>query len=141
MSKEVGRPSELSEELMLKIRDLVLDGKSIKDMSEILDIPYATMRYWSATNYQSFTDKLLSYKHERMLRKAETNLEVLQDSEDERVNLQANTFVLETLGKKNYAKKTETDITSGGKPIIQIASEIVEKNNLNESNTSSEGNS
>ena len=45
------------------------------------------------------------------MNKAEANLEVLQESEDERVALQANTFIMETVGKKNYSKKTETEGT------------------------------
>ncbi len=104
---EVGRPTELSEELMLKIRDLILEGMSIKDMSEILGIPYATMRYWSATNYQSFTDKLLSYKHERIIQKAESNLEQLLEGDDDRIRADLSKFALETLSKKNYSKRTE----------------------------------
>ena len=63
----------------------------------------------------------------RAWEKAEANIEVLQESEDERVSLQANTFVLETIGKKNYSKKTESDITSGGKPIIVLSNEVANK--------------
>lgn len=112
---EVGRPSELNEELMLKIRDLVLEGMSIKDMSQVLEIPYATMRYWSATNYQSFSDKLLSYKHERIIQKAEANLEQLLEGEDDRIRADLSKFALETLSKKNYSKRT--DLTTNDKEI------------------------
>lgn len=107
---EVGRPSQLDDEqFLLKIRDLVIDNVTEKEIAKILDIPLGTWDYWKWKNYQGFNDKLLSYKHERMLRKAEANIEVLQESEDERVNLQANTFVLETLGKNKYSKKTEQE--------------------------------
>lgn len=115
--KEVGRPSQLDDEqFLLKIRDLVIDNVSEKEIAKILDIPLGTWDYWKWKNYQGFNDKLLSYKHERMLRKAEANIEVLQESEDERVNLQANTFVLETLGKNKYSKKTEQE----GKLTLEI---------------------
>ncbi len=125
-----GRPSELdSEQFSLKIKELYLDGKNDKQIQEILEIPSGTWDYWKWKNYQGFADKLLSYKHERMIQKAEANIEVLQESEDERVNLQANTFVLETLAKNKYSKRTDTDITTGGKPIIQIAEAIVNKQN------------
>ena len=114
---EVGRPSQLDDEqFLLKIRDLVIDNVSEKEIAKILDIPLGTWDYWKWKNYQGFNDKLLSYKHERMLRKAEANIEVLQESEDERVNLQANTFVLETLGKHKYSKKTEQE----GKLTLEI---------------------
>lgn len=109
--KELGRPSLLDEHLFRKIKDLVIEGKNLREVSEALDISYATMRDWEYENYLSFSDKMLSYKHERMLKKAEANIEVLQESEDERVALQANTFIMETVGKKNYSKKTETEGT------------------------------
>lgn len=110
--QDVGRPSQLDDEqFLLKIRELVLSNTNEKEIAKILDIPISTWDYWKWKNYQSFSDKLLSYKHERMLNKAESNLEVLQESEDERVALQANTFIMETVGKKNYSKKTETEGT------------------------------
>ena len=109
---DVGRPSQLDDEqFLLKIRELVLSNTNEKEIAKILDIPISTWDYWKWKNYQSFSDKLLSYKHERMLNKAEANLEILQESEDERVALQANTFIMETVGKKNYSKKTETEGT------------------------------
>jgi len=105
---DVGRPSQLQDEqFLLKIRELVLNGDTEEVMQQKLEIAKGTWDYWKWKNYESFQDKLLSYRHERMLRKAEMNIEVLQESEDEKVNLQANTFVLETLGKKNYSKRSE----------------------------------
>lgn len=137
---DVGRPSQLDDEqFLLKIRELYLDGKNEKEIAEILDIPLNTWNFWKWKNYQSFNDVLLSYKHERMLRKAEVNIEVLQDSEDERVNLQANTFVLETLGKKNYSKKSETDLTSGGEKILVVPQVVVDRFNLNGTNEETTG--
>ncbi len=113
---DVGRPSQLNDEqFLLKIKELVLDHKTEAEMQEILDIPKGTWDYWKWKNYEGFQDKLLSYRHERMLRKAELNIEVLQESEDERVNLQANTFVLETLGKNKYSKRTEMTGKDGDK--------------------------
>lgn len=107
---DVGRPSQLDDkEFFLKIRELVLDGKTYKEIQEILDIPLGTWNHWYYNNTHNFQDILLSYKHERMIKKAESNIEVLQESEDERVSLQANTFVLETLGKNKYSKKTEQE--------------------------------
>ena len=111
---DVGRPSQLDDEqFLLKIRELYLEGTNEKQIAEILEIPIGTWDYWKWKNYQGFSDKLLSYKHERMIRKAEMNIEVLQDSEDEKVNLQANTFVLETLGKKNFSKRSEVTGADG----------------------------
>ena len=76
--KELGRPSLLDEHLFRKIKDLVIEGKNLREVSEALDISYATMRDWEYENYLSFSDKMLSYKHDRMLKKAEANIEVLK---------------------------------------------------------------
>ena len=130
--------SSLTEELTLQIRQLILEGNNYENVKSILNIPDGTWDSWIYRNHMDLRTKLIDWKHERMIKKAEINIEILQDSEDEKVALNANTFVLETLGKKEYSKKTETDITSGGKPIIQIAPEIAEKNDLN---SSTEGNS
>lgn len=130
--KDVGRPSLLDDEqFLLKIRNLVKQGDTEAVMQEKLEIPKGTWDYWKWKNYKGFQDKLINYRHERMLEKAEMNIEVLQDSEDERVSLQANTFVAETLGKKNYSKKTETDLTSGGEVLPVLVRFIDEKGNSN----------
>jgi hypothetical protein len=107
--KEVGRPSELdNEQFLLKIKELVLEGKTEKEMQEILDIPSGTWDYWKWKNYHGIVDKLLEYKHARILMKAEANVEVLLESEDERVMADMTKFSLETLGKdKGYSKRTE----------------------------------
>ena len=135
MKQDVGRPSQLDDEqFLLKIRDLVLANTSEKEICEIIEVPLNTWNYWKWKNYQSFSDKLLSYKHERMLQKAEYNLEVLQESEDERVALQANTFIMETVGKKNYSKRVENTGADGKDlpvPIIQINRDGVLTNNSN----------
>lgn len=128
---DVGRPSQLDDEqFLLKIKELYLEGKSEKEIQQILEVPAGTWDYWRWKNYQGFADRLLSYKHERMIQKAEMNLEVLQDSEDERVSLQANTFILETLSKKNYSKRT--DLTTNDKEItFPTAINIVNPNEGN----------
>ena len=134
MSKELGRPTLLDEHLYRKIKDLVLDGLNLREISESLEIPYHTMRDWEYENYKSFSDKMLSYKHERMLRKAETNVEVLLDSEDERVASDMSKFVMETVGKKTYSKRVEQTGADGKDlpvPIIQINRDGLQLNNGN----------
>ena len=106
--KEVGRPTELNEELFTKIKGLVLEHYNMKEIASTLEIPYSTMANWVSTNYRNFGDIYLSYEQERKLRKATLKIETLIDSEDERVALNASTFIAETLGKdKGYSKRTE----------------------------------
>lgn len=137
MAKDVGRPSQLDDEqFLLKIKELYLEYKTEKEIAEILDIPLSTWNYWKWSNFHSFSDKLLSYKHERMLSKAMDNIEILQDSEDERVSLQANTFVSETIGKnKGFSKRSELT----GKDGKDLPTPILGNVQLN--NSSSENNS
>jgi hypothetical protein len=108
MANDVGRPTLLDDEkIMLKIRELYLDGQTEDSIQQILDIPKGTWNYWKYTNFHNFADILLSYRHERMIRKAEANVELLMSSEDERVQADMSKFVLETVGKKNYSKRSE----------------------------------
>jgi hypothetical protein len=105
---QLGRPTELSEELFAEIRKLVLVNKNMKETAEILEIPYNTMSKWSSDNFGSFADKWLSYEHERKLEKAEGKIESLVDSKDEKIALQASALIVETLGKnKGYSKRQE----------------------------------
>jgi hypothetical protein len=105
---QLGRPTELTENTFAEIRKLVLIGKNMKETAEILDISYNTMSKWSSDNFGSFADKWLSYEHERKLQKAESKVESLIDSKDEKISLQASTFIVETLGKnKGYSKRQE----------------------------------
>jgi len=105
---QLGRPTELSEELFAEIRKLVLVNKNMKETAEILEIPYNTMSKWSSDNFGSFADKWLVYEQERKLQKAEGKIESLIDSKDEKVSLQASIFVAETLGKdRGYSKRQE----------------------------------
>lgn len=113
---DVGRPSQLDDEqFLLKIKELFLDGKNEKEIAQILEIPIGTWDYWKWKNYQGFADKLLSYKHERIIQRAESNLEELLAGEDDRIRADLSKFALETLSKKNYSKRT--DLTTNDKEI------------------------
>lgn len=106
---DVGAPSELTKELTLKIRQGVLDHKEYKKIQEELDIPTGTWDYWVWDNYHGFRDSLNQWKHERMVKKAERKVDILIESEDERVALEASKFTLKTLDKENYSEKTEME--------------------------------
>ena len=108
MKQDVGRPSVLDDDqVVLKIKKMYLDGANEKTISESLGIRYDTWIYWKWKNYQGFADSLLSYKHERILLKAEANLEQLMDGEDERIRADLSKFALETLNKRHYSKRQE----------------------------------
>lgn len=121
MSNDVGRPSELDNpEMLTKIEALVLQGKNDVEIYTELRIPRTTWETWKLTNYRGFKDTFTTYKHEYMLSLAEVNLQRHMMSDEEKISLDASKFVAETLGKKKYSKRQETDITSNGKTIIPI---------------------
>lgn len=137
MANDVGRPSVLDDEqVVLKIKSMYLDGMNEKSISESLDIPYDTWVYWKWKNYQGFSDKLLSYKHERILQKAETNIEALMSSEDERVKADVSKFALETLNKKYYSKRTEQTGSEGKELPTPILNTYVFNNDKSQENIS-----
>ena len=66
-----GRPTDLTKELELEIRKLVLEGKKSIEIQQELDIPKGTWDYWVWNDSQGFRTKRNEWKRERMLRGAE----------------------------------------------------------------------
>lgn len=123
MSEKVGRKTDLTEDLFRQIKESILNGNDLRETAKVCDIPESTLYTWHSDNYLNIADKVLSWKHERMLKLAETNLEGIMglgisDKNSIKVVADVSKFVSETLGKKNYSKQVNTDLTSGGKPII-----------------------
>lgn len=135
MKQDVGRPSVLDDEqIVLKIKQMYLDGANEKTISESLSVPYDTWVYWKWKNYQGFADKLLSYKHERILLKAEANLEQLLEGEDERIRADLSKFALETLNKRHYSKRTEQTGADGKALPTPILMNYVSSDNITKEN-------
>jgi hypothetical protein len=136
MSKPV-----LKRELALNIRKLMLEEVNIKGIREALDIKEGSWDYWYWNNStpddmsKGFRDFINGVKHERIVRKAESNVEVLLSSEDERVMADMTKFSLETLGKKTYSKRTETDLTTNGKELPTPILGHVPTNNSSQENS------
>jgi hypothetical protein len=135
MKQDVGRPSVLDDEqVVLKIKQMYLDGANEKTISESLSIPYDTWVYWKWKNYQGFADKLLSYKHERILNKAEANLEQLLEGDDERIRADLSKFALETLNKRHYSKRQELGGIDGKDLPTPILGYVPDNNSNKENN-------
>jgi uncharacterized protein YjcR len=141
MTREVGRPTKLDDHLFRKIKELVLDGLNLREIAETLDISYATMRDWEYENYKGFSDRMLSFKHERILTKAETNIEVLLDSEDERVQADISKFALERLNKKVYSTRVENTGADGSPLVITFDESFKNKNATPNTTSETEGDS
>lgn len=127
---EVGRPSVLDEDLKLKIRALTLEGKGNNEVAEIIGVPIETYDHWIWRNYQGFADCLTTYRHERMMKKAETVIERSMDSDDEKVAADSAKFTAETLGKRWFSKRSELT-GAEGKPLI-VVGEVADKHQLGE---------
>ena len=109
-----GTKPQLTEELTAKVRTLYLEGNSYISIQQILDINPSTWDSWVYKNYKDFRVQLQNYKHERLVRKAETNVDVLLGSEDERVQSDMTKFTLKALDKDNYSDRTELTGKGGG---------------------------
>ena len=123
---DVGRPTELNDELCLKIRQLILEEKSLSQIAKICGISFDTMQGWITRNYNGFTDKWKLYHAERKLQKAERNIEeflemntenkactkkgdifTFDDPKLKKIKADVSLFVAETVGKVIYSKRTE----------------------------------
>lgn len=117
---------EYVKEQLSYILDVILTNKEIIYLGEIFeDLPYSRQRYseW-ATQFKE-NDEISD------------TIKRIDDILESRVNTaglkgKANSTIVIFNLKNNYGwrDKTEQDVTSGGKPIIQIPSEIAIKNDI-----------
>jgi len=137
-----GPKTKLTEKLVLEIRKMVLDGKDYVEIQQELEINDSTWDTWVYKNYQGFRNNLVDWNYERILKKCEKLSEEILDINhytgdngvDSRIlsiKQKESEFIRSTLDKKHYSKQLNTDLTSGGKPIIvNIDKDIAEKNNV-----------
>ena len=112
MPNDVGRPSELTPELFVEIKQLVLAGNYLKEIAKIKGINEQTLYKWHENNYLNFYDKVEGWRRDRKLMLAEKNIEAIldigvSDKDSIKVVADISKFVAETLGKDNYAKRNE----------------------------------
>jgi hypothetical protein len=123
MYNEVGRPTELTEEVTLKIRQGVLEDQLFKDIQQELQISPNTWDTWIYKDYKGLRTNINNWRKERMIKKAEKVVERSMESDTEKVALDAAQFTLETLGKLDYSKRTELTGKDGKDipvPIINV---------------------
>lgn len=85
-----GPDSILTEELTLQIRKLVLEGTKYKEIQEKLKINPSTWDRWVWLNYKDFRVNLNEWVHERIVKKAQKNLEEFVDMPIEKVEVRQN---------------------------------------------------
>jgi hypothetical protein len=139
---EVGRKTILDKELFGKIKQSIIDGNDLRTTAKVCDIVESTLYMWHSDNYLNLADKIEVWKHERMLRLAEMNLEAIlclgiSDKDSLKIVQDTAKFVSETLGKKSYSKQVNTDITTNGKdlptPLLaNLNIDAISDNNSNE---------
>ena len=123
-----GRPTEYTAEILAKARAYLDLGyaederiPSVAGLSRFLEIARSTIYDWaSQEDKKEFSDIL-----EQILAKQEYTL--LNKGITGEFN---STITKLVLAKQGYKESSEQDITSGGKPIIQIPAEIAIKNDI-----------
>lgn len=66
-----GPESTLTNELVLKIKENILDGKTLRETATNIGIPENTLYSWKNDNYQGIANKISQWDTERMLKQAE----------------------------------------------------------------------
>lgn len=122
---EAGRPTELTDDVLSKIKKGILDGKTLKEIAQSSEIELNTLYGWSSDNYLNLADKIEGWKRDRKLMLAEKNIEEFllmtdqnikqvgeelvpfKDPQLTRIKADISKFVSETLGKDIYSKRSE----------------------------------
>lgn len=119
----------LSNSLSLQIRKLYLSGLKLEEIREKLGILKNTWDSWYYRDTQAFRSNFTFWRREKLLSKAEENLEWfvdmptevedIEDSDEEdgpravvvtdprlvKIKLDATTYITDTIGKEVYSKK------------------------------------
>lgn len=124
MTENVGRPTDLEDDLFRKIKEAILEGKNLREVAAAVGKPESVIYDWSSKNYKGFADKVEGWKRDRKLMLAEKNIEEIltmstvampETSEKMvrvdcgllRIQADVSKFVAETLGRNNYSKRSE----------------------------------
>lgn len=156
MAKEEtrGRPSKLTGEVLTEIRELLLCGRSEKEIIEELEIPRSTWFTWRHDNYEDFRTNVLDWRKEYKLSLADrvsdeillapaVNEEGKADTSLLSIKQKEAQFLRETLDKKQYSKRTEMSGTEGRElptPIINlnILKDVSGNNSITQDTTTEE---
>jgi hypothetical protein len=133
MKVGAGRPTDLDDELLAKIKQCILDGNDLKKTAEISKIPESTLYTWHSKNYLNIADKIEGWRRDRKLMLAEVTSDTIQtlpitdengkiDKELLKLKQKESEFIRETLGKVNYSKRTELGGIDGKDLTIQVVS-------------------
>lgn len=66
-----GPETVLNNEVILKIKESVIDGKTLKETAEIIGVKEGTIYSWKHHNYEGFADKLNTWEAMRQLKQAD----------------------------------------------------------------------
>lgn len=140
---KAGRKTGLSEKLFGEIRKSIISGNDIRETAKVCAISEATLYTWTATNYLNISDKIEGWKRDRkimlagkvineMLEMPVTIIKSKAKDDDEvedvvmtdpslvKIKQDTAKFVLETLDKANYSKRTELTGNDGKDLTVQI---------------------
>lgn len=138
----MARPSDLTDELTLQIRELVLQGVKYKDIQQQLDVLPGTWDKWYYEDYKDFRKDLNSWKAERLLKKSEKLSEEILDAdhlteegrydkEMLKIKQKESEFIRESLGKDEYSKRTE-QTGAKGTPLVPLERETMDLDKMAE---------
>ncbi len=120
-----GPESLLTEDLSLRIRTLLLQGKKIKEIQKWCGIKPGTWDKWYFENHKDFRQKITNWRKERFLQKSISNIEEMLEMETShevrqgeysaritdprllKIKLEASKFVLENFKSEKDKQATE----------------------------------
>jgi hypothetical protein len=124
-----GAPTELTGELRLKIRELILEGLEDVTVAQRLEIPIGTFKGWKSRNYKSFADDMEKWDLIYLGKLALGNTKHLLCSDDEKIRNDITKFVLSTLRKDDFSTRIEqkvegVDLTLESKQLNDLLDEV-----------------
>lgn len=116
---EVGRPSELDNQLFGKIKECVFRGMNLGETADAIEVPRHTLYGWSSDNYLDFAKKWRTFEKEYELSLAGFNIRkvlTMDVAKDDgkidpqllRIQTDVSLWTEETLNKVERSKRVES---------------------------------
>lgn len=139
---DVGRPTDLTDELFVKIRACAMKHMNLQETADALEIPRDTLYGWSSSNYLDFAKKWEYFQEELLLELAGFNLrkvavmdtsnaEGKEDPQLLKIQADVAKWTKETLNADRYSKQSKVDHSTKGKEMPQPILHVLLNNDSN----------
>lgn len=117
MAKPGPKPA-LNKEMFAKIKQCILDTKTLRDTAKACGVPESTFYTWHSDNYLRLAEKIEGWRRDSKLIQADKNIDKIlklnpADKDFTKSIADMSKFVKKTLDKQHYSERSEVTGADG----------------------------